>query len=62
MISEIVIEGCERKTINSIGIGENKTVWIKIPGDCGIYMSYKQGSDYKKKPCRIIYQEEWEVK
>jgi uncharacterized membrane protein len=48
-ISEITIEGCEKRNINSIEAGESKTVWIKIPGDCGIYMSYKQGIDYKKE-------------
>ena len=48
-ISEVALEGCETKFINTIKSGESRNVWIAIPGECGIYMTYKQGKVKKKE-------------
>jgi len=48
-ISEVIIEGCEKKVINLLKAGESTTVWIKIPGECAILMSYTQGTIQKRE-------------
>jgi hypothetical protein len=44
-LKEVKISGCEEKIIEEIKSGEEKTVWIKIPSDCTIQISY----NYKGK-------------
>jgi len=48
-ISEVVIDGCEKKNITVIKAGESKNVWVKIPGDCGIFMIYQDGTTQKRE-------------
>lgn len=39
-ISDIKITGCETEHINNLGIGQSKTVWVGITGDCAITIDY----------------------
>lgn len=40
-LDDIKIEGCENKYIDKLEVGQTKTVWIRIPGDCGVSVTYK---------------------
>ena len=46
-MTKIQIVGCENKSIKDLSPNERKTVWIYIPTDCGIDISYEQNN--KKK-------------
>jgi hypothetical protein len=35
------IDGCEEKFIDRLDTGQSKTVWIHIPNDCGVSISYR---------------------
>lgn len=40
ILTDIKISGCETQQIDKLEIGEAKEVWIKIKGDCTIYLDY----------------------
>jgi len=40
-LTNIKVVGCEDKTIESLKKGQSKTIWLKIPGDCGVSINYK---------------------
>jgi hypothetical protein len=46
-ITDVIIEGCERKHVMKIESGGSQTFWIKIPGDCAVFMKYKQGNSQR---------------
>lgn len=39
-ITDINIVGCGGGHIDKLEIGESKTVWVTITGDCSIYLDY----------------------
>jgi hypothetical protein len=40
-LNNIKIEGCQSKVIDNLAKGQSKTVWIKIPNDCGVSVNYR---------------------
>jgi len=48
-ITDININGCGGGYINELKIGEKKTVWIKIKGDCSIYIDYLKNGKRKEE-------------
>jgi len=40
-IDDLKISGCEEKYIPKLSSGQSKTVWVSIPHDCGVEISYK---------------------
>jgi hypothetical protein len=39
------LHGCEDIQMDNLQPGESETVWIEIPHDCSIYLSYVSGGD-----------------
>jgi len=48
-LSDIQINGCEQKHIKELLTGQSKTVWIHIPADCGVWISYIQNGQIKRE-------------
>lgn len=48
-INKIELSGCESKSIKNLEPGETETVWIKISGDCMMYMNYINKDGIKKE-------------
>jgi hypothetical protein len=46
-LDNIKIAGCENKRIDLLKVGQSKTVWIHIPNDCGVSISYKLNGQKK---------------
>lgn len=46
-ITDINIIGCEKEYINKLEIGESKTVWVAITGDCSININYLANKEKK---------------
>jgi len=44
-ITEIKISGCDEKSIDQLKNEERATLWISIPNDCAIIMTYKLESE-----------------
>lgn len=53
-LTKINIIGCDDQFIEKLEIGESKTVWIKISGDCSVNINYLQNG-IKKKEIVIPY-------
>ncbi len=39
-LTEINVIGCEDKVISTLKKGHSKTLWLHIPGDCGVSIKY----------------------
>lgn len=39
-VTNIIIDGCDKKIINRLDKGESKTVWIDINNDCSVQIQY----------------------
>ena len=48
-IDELKINGCEEKYIPKLLSGQSKTVWVSIPNDCGVEISYKRNGVTKEE-------------
>jgi hypothetical protein len=48
-LTDIKIIGCGGGEIDKLAFGECKTVWVKITGDCAIYISYTSGGLQKEE-------------
>lgn len=48
-IDDLKISGCEEKYIQKLSSGQSKTVWISIPNDCGVGISYKFNGQTKEE-------------
>jgi hypothetical protein len=48
-IDDLKITGCEEKYIPKLSSGQSKTVWISIPHDCGVEISYKLNGQTKEE-------------
>ena len=48
-LENIIITGCQEKEIPVIASGASKTVWIAIPADCSIEMTYEHDGDMKEE-------------
>lgn len=48
-IENILVKGCEQKTVEDINPNKNATVWIKIPNDCSVSISYKMNGSTKQR-------------
>jgi hypothetical protein len=46
----INIQGCEQKQIKSLEHGKSETVWVKIPTECSIYISYEINGSVRSEP------------
>lgn len=46
----VQIQGCEQKLIKALEDGKSETVWIKISGECSIYISYEINGEVKNEP------------
>jgi hypothetical protein len=46
-LDNVKIDGCEEKHIDKLNVGESKTVWVHIPGDCGVSITYKLNGQIK---------------
>lgn len=47
-LTDINITGCETKHIDKLEVGESKTVWVGITGDCTINVDYLSNGQKKK--------------
>ncbi len=41
ILTEIEIIGCGGGTVGKLAIGEEKTIWVRITGDCSLSLSYQ---------------------
>ena len=48
-LTKINIIGCDNQFIEKLEVGESKTVWIKISGDCSVDINYLQNGIIKKE-------------
>ena len=48
-INDINIIGCGGGHIEKLAIGESKTVWVEITGDCSIYIDYLSNGKRKEE-------------
>ena len=48
-IDNLQISGCEEKYIHKLLSGESRTIWIKIPSDCGVSIDYKMNGQLKSE-------------
>lgn len=48
-LTKINIIGCDDQFIEKLEIGESKTIWIKISGDCSVNINYLQNGIIKKE-------------
>ena len=48
-IKDFKIDGCEEKYIRKLSSGQSKTVWISIPHDCGVGITYKLNGQTKQE-------------
>ena len=48
-ITSISIDGCDAKKIQQLAPGQSKEVWINIPYDCGISISYIINGENKRE-------------
>src|SRR5450759_4307926 len=48
-IKDLKIDGCEEKYIQELSSGQSKTVWISIPHDCGVGITYKLNGQTKQE-------------
>ncbi len=48
-INDINIVGCGGGYIEKLAIGESKTVWVEITGDCSIYIDYLSNGKRKEE-------------
>ena len=46
-IKNLKIEGCEEKYIQKLSSGQSKTIWINIPHDCGVDITYQLNGQIK---------------
>lgn len=46
-LTDIHLNGCGGGDIDTLDVGENKTVWIKINGDCSLYIDYLENGILK---------------
>ena len=46
-LTDINIVGCGGEHINKLEVGESKTVWVEITGDCSIYIDYQSNGQRK---------------
>lgn len=48
-LTQINIVGCNNKHIAELAPNQSKTVWIKISGDCSIYIDYIENKEKKSE-------------
>jgi hypothetical protein len=48
-IKDLKISGCEEKYIQRLASGQSKTVWVSIPHDCGVGITYKLNGQTKQE-------------
>jgi hypothetical protein len=48
-LTEINIVGCETEHLDKLEIGESKTVWVGITGDCTININYLENGQRKEE-------------
>ncbi|QQR88301.1 MAG: hypothetical protein IPJ76_08855 [Flavobacteriales bacterium] len=48
-ITDISIEGCEAEHIDELEVGESRTVWISISGDCDIAVDFLSNGTRKRE-------------
>ncbi len=48
-LTDINVVGCGGGHIDKLEVGESKTVWIEITGDCSIYIDYLSNGQRKKE-------------
>ena len=48
-INDINIVGCGGGHIKRLAVGESKTVWVEITGDCSIYIDYLSNGQRKEE-------------
>jgi len=48
-IENAKIEGCQEKEIPLLPPGENKTIWVPIPADCSIELTYQLKGETQKE-------------
>jgi len=48
-IDDLKISGCEEKYIQKLSSGQSKTVWLSIPHDCGVGISYELNGQTKEE-------------
>ncbi|GAB3025596.1 hypothetical protein GCM10027051_32940 [Niabella terrae] len=48
-LTDIKIVGCGGGHIDKLEKGESKTVWVKITGDCSIYLDYLSNGQRNKE-------------
>jgi hypothetical protein len=48
-LTDIKITGCETNYIDKLQLGESKTIWVKITGDCSINIDYLANGQRKEE-------------
>jgi len=48
-IKDLKISGCEENYIEKLSSGQSKTVWVSIPHDCGVSITYKLNGQTKEE-------------
>ena len=48
-IKDLKIDGCEEKYIQKLSSGQNKTVWVSIPHDCEVNITYQLNGQTKQE-------------
>lgn len=49
ILTEINITGCEKEYIDKLDVGQSKTVWVSITGDCAIDIDYLTNAQRKEE-------------
>jgi hypothetical protein len=47
-VTNLVIKGCEEKSIPNLESGENETAWVKLAPNCSIILEYSIGGQHKQ--------------
>jgi hypothetical protein len=47
-LTNLHLVGCEEKQIEKLGIGQHKTIWVKIPNDCTVSLQYTINGQQKE--------------
>lgn len=49
ILNDIKIIGCGGGHIDKLEVGESKTIWVRITGDCSIFINYLSNGQRKEE-------------